>query len=78
MIEDEKKSISADGKKKIKDACESALKWLESNHSGSKEEFEHKKKELEKICGPILAGMNREEPQNNEGSSSGPKIEEVE
>jgi len=58
-IEDEKlaSKIGADEKKKILDACENALKWLDSNQTAEKEEYEHKMKEVEKICSPIITKL---------------------
>ena len=91
-IEDEKlaSKIGADDKKKILDACENALKWLDSNQTAEKEEYEHKMKEVEKICSPIITklyqggmpeggmpgGMPGGAPPSG-GSGAGPKIEEV-
>ena len=91
-IEDEKLSakIGADDKKKIMDACDEALKWLDSNQTGEKEEFEHKLKEVEKICAPIVTKLYQEAggmpggmpgaggaPGAAAGGAGGPKIEEV-
>ena len=47
-IEDDKlaSKITADEKKKIGDACDGALKWLDANQTAEKEEFEHKLKEV--------------------------------
>ena len=58
-IEDEKlaSKIGADDKKKILEACDTALKWLDSNQTAEKEEFEHKLKEVEKICSPIITKL---------------------
>ncbi len=46
-LEDDKIStkISPDERKKISDACESALKWLDNNQTAEKDEYEHKLKE---------------------------------
>merc|ERR1719387_1327594 len=52
-----KDKISEDDKKKAEDAIEDALKWLESNNLAEKEEFEHKQKEVEGICSPIMQSM---------------------
>jgi L1 cell adhesion molecule like protein len=58
-IGDEKISakISSDDKTKITAAIDGALKWMESNQLAEKEEFEHKLKEIEKICSPIMAKL---------------------
>nr|ARU12813.1 HSP 70 [Asplanchna brightwellii] len=90
-IEDEKLAakVSADEKKKILDACENALKWLDANQTAEKDEFEHKLKEIEKTCSPIITklyqggapgGMPGGMPGGagaGGASGAGPKIEEV-
>jgi L1 cell adhesion molecule like protein len=60
-LDDEKISskLSADDKTKINDNVESTLKWMESNHLASKDEFEHKLKEIEQICSPIMTKLYR-------------------
>jgi heat shock protein 1/8 len=74
-IDNEKTNISADEKKKILDACESAIKWLDLNQTAEKEEYEHKLKEVEKICSPIISKMYQGGMPNS--STTGPKIDEV-
>merc|ERR1719382_1590305 len=44
-------------KKKASEAIDEALKWLEGNQLAEKEEFEHKRKEIEGICTPIMTAM---------------------
>ena len=58
-IQDEKlkDKISADDKAKAEKAIDDALKWLESNQLAEKEEFEHKQKEVEGVCTPIMQGL---------------------
>jgi len=58
-IEDEKMAgkLAEDDKKKITDIIKETLEWLEANHLGEKEEFEHKLKEVEKICSPIITKL---------------------
>jgi L1 cell adhesion molecule like protein len=64
-VEDEKlaSKIGADDKKKILDACDAALKWLDSNQSAEKDEFEHKMKEVEKVCSPIITKLYQGMPE---------------
>merc|ERR1711975_139332 len=56
-IRDEKlkDKIEAADKEKIEKAVDDAISWLDSNQLASKEEFEHKQKELEDIANPIIA-----------------------
>merc|ERR1712203_496740 len=58
-VEDDKvkDKISADEVKTITDKCEDAIKWLDANQTAEKDEFEYQKKELEKVCPPIITKM---------------------
>merc|ERR1711936_1514476 len=49
--------IPADDKKKLEDAIEESLQWLDANLSAEKEEYEEKQKALEGIAMPILQAM---------------------
>ncbi|KAJ6986466.1 heat shock cognate 70 kDa protein 2 isoform X1 [Populus alba x Populus x berolinensis] len=89
-VKDEKISskLAADDKKKIEDAIDQAIQWLDSNQLAEADEFEDKMKELESICNPIIAkmyqgagadmggGMEEDAPPAGSGGA-GPKIEEV-
>ncbi|PKI74702.1 hypothetical protein CRG98_005029 [Punica granatum] len=75
-------------KKKIEDAIDQAIQWLDGNQLAEADEFEDKMKELESICNPIIAkmyqgagpdmggGMDEDAPPSG-SSGAGPKIEEV-
>nr|XP_043618978.1 heat shock cognate 70 kDa protein-like [Erigeron canadensis] len=92
-IKDDKISsqLPADDKKKVEDAVEEAIQWLDGNQLAEVEEFEDKMKELEGVCNPIIArmyqggaggpdmgGMDADGPSANGSSGgAGPKIEEV-
>lgn len=58
-IEDEKmaNALSEDDKTAIKDAVSKTIEWLDANQLAEKEEFEHKMKELEGVCNPIITKM---------------------
>ncbi|KAF9589412.1 hypothetical protein IFM89_023688 [Coptis chinensis] len=90
-IKDEKIGAKLDpaDKKKIEDAIDQAIQWLDSNQLAEADEFDDKMKELESICNPIIAkmyqgagadmggaGMDEDGPSVG-GSGAGPKIEEV-
>ena len=49
-------------KKKIDDAIEGAITWLDNNQLAEVDEFEDKMKELEGICNPIIAKMYQRRP----------------
>ncbi|CAD6267375.1 unnamed protein product [Miscanthus lutarioriparius] len=90
-IKDEKiaSKLEGDDKKKIEDAIDAAIVWLDANQLAEADEFEDKMKELESLCNPIIAkmyqgagadmggaaGMDEDAPAGSGGP--GPKIEEV-
>jgi len=88
-IQDEKiaSKLPADDKKKIEDAVEQAIQWLDSNQLAEVEEFDDKMKELEGLCNPIIAKMYQgagadmaggmEDDAPAAAGGAGPKIEEV-
>ncbi|GMP49429.1 hypothetical protein CsSME_00016406 [Camellia sinensis var. sinensis] len=94
-IKDEKISakLPPGEKKKIEDAIDQAIQWLDGNQLAEADEFEDKMKELESICNPIIAkmyqgagpggdmggAMDEDGPSVGDGGSggAGPKIEEV-
>ncbi len=49
--------MAPDDKKKVEDAIEDTLKWLDSNVNAEKEEFEEKQRSLEGIVNPILQSV---------------------
>jgi len=58
-VEDEKlkDKIGADDKKTIIDKCNEVVSWLDANQLAETEEFEHKQKELEGVCNPIITKL---------------------
>ncbi len=62
--------------KLVNEACADALKWLDANQTAEKEEYEHKLKELEKLCAPIMTKMYQG-GAGEESGKTGPKVEEV-
>jgi heat shock protein 1/8 len=58
-VEDEKlkdKITDAD-RKTILDKCTDVIRWLDANQLAEKEEFEHKQKEIEGVCTPIITKL---------------------
>jgi len=51
--------ISMEDKTKVNETIESTIKWMEANQLADKEEFEHKLKDIEKICSPIMTKLYR-------------------
>jgi len=77
--------ISSDDKSKINETIESALKWMEANQLAEKDEFDHKLKEVEKVCSPIMTKLYGGEGgaagagagAGSKSGGKGPTIEEV-
>ncbi|KAM0921617.1 hypothetical protein ACQ4PT_006595 [Festuca glaucescens] len=88
-IKDEKiaSKLPAEDKKKIEDAIDAAIQWLDTNQLAEADEFDDKMKELEALCNPIIAKMYQGAGADMEGGmdddtpaasgGAGPKIEEV-
>jgi len=89
-IDDEKvkDKISDADKKAINDKCDEAIKWLDGNQLGEKDEFVDKQKEVEAVCSPIVTKLYQGAggapgggmPGAGSGASGkgdGPTIEEV-
>merc|ERR1712233_173371 len=55
--EDIERMVQEADKKKLEDAIEESLQWLDANLSAEKEEYEEKQKALEGIAMPILQAM---------------------
>jgi len=87
-----KDKISESEKKTILDKCNETIKWLDGNQLADKEEYEHRQKELEGVCSPIITklyqgaggagGMPGGFPGAGAGAApgpggAGPTIEEV-
>ena len=92
MIKDEKIAAQVDpsDKKKIDDAIEQGIQWLDNNQLAEADEFCNKIKELESICNRIIAKMYQgaggdmpgggfggvpPEDGPSSGGGTGPKIE---
>jgi heat shock protein 1/8 len=58
-VEDEKlkDKLSADDRKTITDKCSEVISWLDANQLADQEEFEHKQKEIEGVCNPIISRL---------------------
>jgi len=58
-VEDEKlkDKLSEPDRKTIMDKCSEIIRWLDANQLADKEEFEHKQKEIEAVCTPIITKL---------------------
>merc|ERR1719223_1900829 len=80
--------LAPEDKQKILDACEDAIKWLDSAQEASKEEYDDKQKEVEAVCTPIITRMYQDaaggdadvgggDAPDAGGAAGGPAVEEV-
>ncbi|XP_023259357.1 heat shock 70 kDa protein 1-like [Seriola lalandi dorsalis] len=84
-VQDEnlKGKMSEEEQKKVVEKCDETIAWLENNQLADKDEYQHKQKELEKVCNPIISKLYQGGmPEGNCGEqaqagSQGPTIEEV-
>ncbi|KAM9238597.1 Heat shock 70 kDa protein [Leptosomus discolor] len=78
-VEDDKLKgkISDQDKQRVLDKCREVVSWLDRNQMAEKEEYEHKQKELEKLCNPIVTKLYQGAGGAGAGGSGGPTIEEV-
>jgi len=52
-----KDKLGEEDRKKVQDTVQEMLAWLDANQLADKEEFEHKQKELQDVCGPIMTKL---------------------
>lgn len=84
-VEDAPSGKLSDADKQIvRDKCSDAMKWLDANNLAEKDEFEHHLKELQQVCGPIMAKMHggnadgaQQSSHGHAGPTRGPTVEEV-
>jgi len=84
--------LDAGDKETIEKTIKAATEWLDANQLAEKEEFEHKQKEVEAVCTPIISKMYQQQgggagggmPNGfpgaggaSRGGNSGPKVDEV-
>merc|ERR1712113_757930 len=88
-----KVQIDQEDKDKLDKLCKETIEWVDNNPNAERDEYEHKKKELEDIWKPIITaaygqgqgqGMpnmpnmnDMPQANNHNGDTSGPRIDEV-
>ncbi|XP_015282275.1 PREDICTED: heat shock 70 kDa protein [Gekko japonicus] len=77
-VDDEKLKgkIAEQDKQRVLEKCQEVISWLDRNQMAEKEEFEHKQKELEKLCNPIMTKLYQGAGAAG-AAGGGPTIEEV-
>ena len=76
--------LDEEDKQTVRSECDSALQWLDRNTLAEKEELEHKLKEVQQVCSPIMTKIHQRTGDNSCGQqercqpgSPGPTVEEV-
>lgn len=80
--------LSEQDKEAARKECEDTLKWIDNNTLAEKEEYEHKLKEVQRVCSPVMSKMHGAGPnsgadaghgyqQYGQSQNSGPTVEEV-
>jgi len=68
-------NISSSDKKTVLDACDKEIKWIDSNQTAEKDEFEYHYNEISRKCSPIMSNLHG--ANRDSGNYTGPKVEEV-
>lgn len=76
-VENAGDKLSPEDKNLVKNKCEEAIKWLDSNTTAEKDEFEYKMQELSKICSPIMTKLHQGSGTGAKQGGQGPTVEEV-
>lgn len=88
-VDESEGKLSEEEKAKVRKECEDCVKWLDSNQTAEKDEYEYRMKELQNICSPIMTKLHRGGAagaaggpgypggEQGRGRQDGPTIEEV-
>lgn len=71
--------LDASDKEKVLSKCEEVINWIDRNTLAEKDEYDHKMKEMQQVCTPIMTKLHQGAGQAppNQGGAAGPKIDEV-
>nr|AAO65964.1 heat shock protein 70 [Manduca sexta] len=82
-LDDAGDKLSESDKSTARSACAAALRWLDNNTLAEQEEYEHKLKDLQRVCSPVMpkmhggAGAGAAPGGQQHGRGAGPTVEEV-
>ncbi|OWR51575.1 heat shock protein 70 [Danaus plexippus plexippus] len=76
-IDDAGDKLSQQDKDTVRNECDETLKWLDNNVLAEKEEYEHKLKEIQRVCSPLMSKMHGASNGNYQQNHTGPTVEEV-
>jgi L1 cell adhesion molecule like protein len=76
--------LPAGDRETVTKKCEEMVRWLDANTLADKEEYEHKMKEFQSVCAPVMTKMHQQAGAGCGsgagqfgGMSGGPTVEEV-
>ncbi|KAG0412486.1 hypothetical protein HPB47_010377 [Ixodes persulcatus] len=61
----------------VLDKCKETLSWMDANTLAEKEEYDHRLKDLQQVCSPIMSKLHQGTKQQSAPSHGGPTVEEV-
>uniref|UniRef100_A0A1B0BJN9 Uncharacterized protein n=1 Tax=Glossina palpalis gambiensis TaxID=67801 RepID=A0A1B0BJN9_9MUSC len=87
-LEEAGDKVPSSDKSRLMEKCAETIKWLDSNTTAEKEEFDYKLEELTKICQPVMTKMHQQQGAGSQsancgqqagsfGRGDGPTVEEV-
>ncbi|XP_068624646.1 heat shock protein 68-like [Battus philenor] len=77
-VEEAGDKLSDSDKSAARRECDEALRWLDNNTLAEREEYEHRLKELQRVCSPLMSKMHGQSAGGMPGGQrEGPTVEEV-
>ncbi|XP_063369970.1 heat shock protein 68-like isoform X1 [Cydia amplana] len=70
-LDDAGDKLSEQDKNTARSECEEALRWLDNNSLAEVEEYEHKLKEVQRACSPVMTKMHGGGAGGNQGGMGG-------
>ncbi|XP_043219640.1 heat shock protein 70 B2-like [Amphibalanus amphitrite] len=57
-VNDAGQKLDESDRRRVTELCDDAIKWLDNNSLAEKDEFEHRLKELQSACSPVMAKLH--------------------
>lgn len=77
-VEENGGKLGASDKNRVVKECQACIKWLDENQTAEKQEYEHRYRELSRVCSPFMSKLHGSGSSGRSGKSGeGPIIEEV-
>ena len=80
--DDARAKLGPEDVSKVGAAAGGVIAWLDTNQTAGKDEYDHRKAELEGIAGPVMAKLHQQQqpgaaPPQQQGATAAPQAEEV-